>query len=112
MRYIELLPDLELTLIDGSPFTDAKGAQVKVTHKEFLLARLSDPQFAGTFDDIMSLMKLKNSIERAETVISVEDIDFTRLEKSVRAPTGGYNPAIAHCLWGFLKAVINAKGDI
>lgn len=113
MKYIPILPDIQLTEINGDPLL-IDGKPVTTKHVEFLLGRLADQEFSGDFDSIaIGLTIRKKLLEKPKKILALEDAHWQKLCASCRMPRGngganGYNPQLAHNFYEAIQAVLQA----
>ncbi len=117
MKYIPILPDIELTDISGEPILN-EGKPVVCKHVEFLLGRLVDSEFSGDVDSIaiglVIRAKLIPLLKKPSKWIALEDAHWAKLSNSCRAPRGsgganGYNPQVSHNFHDAIQAVLLAS---
>ena len=104
MRYIKLLPDIKLTHINGEPLTP----EMSCSHKEFLMSRLADNEFADKVENIGIALDIRAKIRTSTEVLELENTEWEKMVKSASSPTGGYNPQLAHNFFEFIQSVLNA----
>lgn len=114
MRYIGLLPDIQLTEVNGSPILH-EDKPVVCTHADFLLGRLADQEFSTDIDSIAIGLVIRDKLlGKPKKWISLEDAHWLKLCASCRSPRGngnsiGYNPNIAHNFHDAIQAVLRAS---
>ena len=114
MRYIPILPDIELTEINNSPLL-FDGKPVTTKHVEFLLGRLADQEFSGDIDSIaIGLVIREKLLQKPADYLALADAHWSKLAASCRAPRGngganGYNPQLAHNFHDAIQAVLQAS---
>jgi hypothetical protein len=95
--------------IVGEQLKDESGAPLTITFRQFLLGRLVDPAFAKDMTAVLSAVQIKEAVEKSNGVIALESADWERLRDATKAPQGGgYNPTVAHCLAGYMRAIVDA----
>ena len=117
MKSIRYVPDVQLTLIDGSPLLTASGEPEKpYSQRYFLLSRVSDggflPQGQDSIEGIAFAISVRDTIEAQSHLVAergfwlFEDAHHARLLSSARSAQ--YAPAIRHCLLPFLTSLRDA----
>jgi len=118
MKYINVPAPISLKI----PFTnkkalirDEKGDRPAepIKFKEFVLtALLNDERFMKNFASLTAANKILGVLSKEESVISLEDSDWTVLADVAKNPSAGtygpYAPVMAAQLLPFLKAIIEA----
>jgi len=109
MKYIVSVESVDLMALNGDPILDEHENQAKMTFKQFVLNRLTEPLFGKTYEDVLSATRVRQCLDEFDGVLALETADWERLVKTVKAPEGAYNPLVAFNLVPFMKAVMEAS---
>ena len=116
MKYIKVLPEVELTNLYGQKFIDESGVQVKMNSKSFLINLLSDEKFAEDKKGAAKLLfvvEVKNQIDNqdfSQKYIKFENEQYKAVKTSVE--NGTYDARMAMCIAPFIESVLNATDEI
>jgi len=116
MKYIKVLPEVELTNLHGQKFVDESGIQLKMNSKLFLTNLLADAKFAEDKTGsakLLFIVEIKNQIDKqdfGQKYVSFENEQYKYLKSATEA--GEYDARMALCIAPFIEAVINATDEI
>lgn len=109
MRVVEMLPDVPLVELDGTPIKDSEGNQLHMKNVKFLLDRLADEIFTKDFDGLARGMGIRKILlNHTEGPIKLEDHDWASMCTACKR---NYNSQIAHNFFGFIENMLNAKKE-
>lgn len=113
MKYMKVLDSVELTDVFDKAVVDEKGEPVKLTFEQFVLGRLSDPQFSKNMDMVMSAFQIKQALDKCNGTLELETSDWNNLVEAVKnpSPQTAYHPLYAVNLVPFMKEIINATDE-
>lgn len=111
MKKITWQEPIMLTNFDGSPFPSGEGNPR--SFDQFLLDRLTDGSFGATMERVLAAVKMRELVRHHATcatdALELEDADYLLLRAAVETPSAPYNPAVAHAVLPFMRAVTEAK---
>ena len=113
MKYIPVPAAVEIIDIEGNPLKFA-GETEKLTFEKFVLARLTDPQFAGSMANVMAAVSIRDAVKSASAgFVEIENEHYELLSQIVKnpSPAAGYPPGLAHNLVPFMRAIVNEALD-
>lgn len=111
MKTIKVPADIVLKTITGQTIVDQDGKEQVATFKDFVYGRLVDPKMGKDMATILRVVKMKDSLDKMQDVLVLDDEDWRLLEAVVREPSpqATYNSAVAHCLVPFFTAITDAE---
>ena len=118
MKYIRLLPDVELyDMMTGELWTGPDGRQptpIMMTNKQFLKGRLCDLIWGESFSRGKQQEKISVAVDAAFVYVPVEDADHEVLKQIVEKPNpqSPYNPHIMGSIMPFMGGVIDAPSRL
>ena len=113
MKYIPIPDPVAACDIEGNPIV-FNGQQEVVTLGRFILARLTDPKFSVSMQNVLAAVAIRDAVKDAVSgYVAIENDHYELLKELVKSPSqgAGYPPGIAHNLVGFMKAIVNEAVD-
>lgn len=109
MKYVKLLPTVEIVDLFGETIKDNAGNIVTLSMKSFILQRLLDPKFGANMETLTSASQIRGALKDAEDYVALETKDWELLADVTKnpSPQSQYNTNVAHCLLDYMKAIIN-----
>jgi len=113
MKYIPIPEPVVACDIEGNPIV-FNGQQEVVTLGRFILARLTDPKFSFSMQNVLAAVSIRDAVKDSVTgYVAIENDHYELLKELVKNPSqgAGYPPGIAHNLVSFMKAIVNEAVD-
>ena len=113
MKYMKMVDNVKLIDVFDKKIVDEGGKSLEISFKEFILGRLSDPQFSKGMDMVMSAFQIKQAVNRGNGSLELETSDWKHLVEAVKnpSPQTAYHPMYAVNLVPFMKEIINATDE-
>ncbi len=109
MKKIKWQYPITITHFTGDPLPQDENNPL--SFERFILGRIMvEPKFGQSMKNILIAVKIKAQVEKSASNSSdliLEDSDYEALKEATENPQCGYNPATAHSVLPFMRAIVD-----